>query len=225
VPNPDLSRSAAALIPAAGRGERLGRGPKALLELGGRPLLAVAAAPFFRLGMPVVVAAPHELLEEVRRAVPAARVVAGGESRQATVLRLLEGADAEVVLVHDAARPFLPVGVLRAVLAAARETGAATAAQPVADTLVRAGTGEGVARDGLMAVQTPQGFRRDVLLEAHRRAALEGALATDDAGLVRRLGQPVALVPGSPWLMKITTPDDYRLAQCLAACWEAGRAP
>lgn len=213
-------RASAALLPAAGRGERLGRGPKALLPLGETTLLHLALRPFERLGLPVLVAAPPEALACVREALPPeVTVIAGGESRQETVAALLAASEAEVVLVHDAARPFLPEAALLGVLALAWATGAASAALPVADTLIDAESGATVPRERLRAVQTPQGFRRALLMEAHARAREAGVSATDDAALVRRLGHPVALSPGSAWLFKVTTPDDYRIAQLLEPAW------
>ena len=101
------------------------------------------------------------------------------------------------------------------------ETGAATVALPVADTLVRQSAagdwGEPTAREGLWAVQTPQGFRRELLLAAHQQAERDGYAATDDAGLVARLGVRVRLVPGDARLFKVTTPGDLLLAEALAA--------
>lgn len=214
----------AALIPAAGEGTRLGLGPKAFVEVGGRSLLARA----------VDALAPH--VGEVVVALPdgasfaGARVVAGGPTRQATVRALLDATDAEFVLIHDAARPFLSPAVIARVLAAAREAGAATAALPVADTLVRGAAGGGagvgwagvVPREGMWAVQTPQGFRRALLREAHAAAERDGHNATDDAGLVARLGREVRLVEGDARLFKVTAPGDLALAEALAPTWGAG---
>lgn len=221
--------SVAALIPAAGEGTRLGLGPKAFVEVGGRSLLARA----------VEALAPH--VDEVVVALPGgtsfvgARVVGGGPTRQATVRALLDATDAEFVLIHDAARPFLSPSVIARVLAAAREAGAATAALPVADTLVRGAAGgrEGVGREGMIwegivpregiwAVQTPQGFHRDLLREAHAAAERDGYQATDDAGLVARLGREVRLVEGDARLFKVTAPGDLALAEALAPTWGAG---
>ncbi|SMB88769.1 2-C-methyl-D-erythritol 4-phosphate cytidylyltransferase [Deinococcus hopiensis] len=211
----------AALIPAAGAGTRLRLGPKAFVEVGGRTLLARSVAAL----------APH--VDEVVVALPAgwslpaglpARSIVGGATRQESVRLLLEATAAEVVLVHDAARPFLPARAVRALLEAVEEVGAATVALPVADTLVRSegrNWREGVPREGLWAVQTPQGFRREVLTRAHGAAHEEGVTATDDAGLVARLGLPVALMPGDARLFKVTTPGDLALAQALAAVWDA----
>jgi len=145
----------------------------------------------------------------------AARIVYGGEPRRHSVENALaalpEGAD--LLLVHDAARPFAGLGMAKDVLRLAREMGAAVPALPVTDTLK---TGqEGLVtgtqpREGLYAVQTPQGFRRAVLERAYRECP--DAL-TDDAGLVERLGLKVALVPGSRKNIKITLPEDFAMAE------------
>ncbi len=218
-------RKVAALIPAAGSGERLGRGPKAFVEVRGQSLLARSVAAL----------APH--VDEVLVALPAggtlpdglpARAVVGGASRQESVLRLLEATDAELVLIHDAARPFLGAATVQATLAALRASGACTVALPMADTLLRAGPatgalplwGERVERAGLWAVQTPQGGRRDWLLAAHRRAEAEGHAATDDAGLLHWAGHEVTLVAGEASLFKVTAPGDLRLAEALATVWD-----
>ncbi|MFC4453406.1 2-C-methyl-D-erythritol 4-phosphate cytidylyltransferase [Deinococcus sonorensis] len=206
----------AALVPAAGSGQRLGLGPKAMVEVAGRSLLARSVAALHPHVDEVVVALPSGLTPPAD--VPA-RFILGGDTRQRSVLALLQASDADVVLIHDAARPFLPPTVARAVRAAAVQHGAATAALPVADTLVRATADrweERVERQGLWAVQTPQGFVREVLLGAHLDAERAGHLATDDAGLVRWAGGEVALVPGDARLFKVTTPGDLRLADALA---------
>ena len=118
------------------------------------------------------------------------------------------------MLVHDAARPFLSDDALTRVLQTARSTGAAALAIPVADTLRRGDDGafsQTVSRDGLWRMQTPQAFRLGVLREAHRRF---GHIAgTDEVELVQRLGQPVAVVTGSPFNTKLTTPDDWAFAE------------
>jgi len=151
----------------------------------------------------------------------------GGATRQDSVLRLLRATTADVVLVHDAARPFLSAPLVVSLLEAASETGAATAALPVADTLVRADGSRWehvLDRSGTWAVQTPQVFRRDVLLAAHERAAREAWAATDDAGLVVRAGGQVRLVLGDARLFKVTTPGDLELAEAFARCWDS-RSP
>lgn len=221
----------AALIPAAGFGTRLGQGPKAFVKVSGLTLLARSVAALAMLVDEVVVALPDgfELPDLAFPSQVNVRSITGGATRQASVLALLHATQAEVVLIHDAARPFLPSAVGRAVKAAAAQTGAATAALPVADTLVRQAEqptlqhlwGQLTSREGLWAVQTPQGFRRGVLLDAHRAAEQGGIQATDDAGLVARLGLPVALVTGDARLFKVTTPGDLVLAEALAQIWDA----
>jgi len=209
----------AGLVAAAGQGTRLAAGPKAFVTIGDRSLLQWAVASLHGEVDEIVVAVAGDDVARARAQVPGVRVVAGGDSRQQTVACLLSATEASYVLVHDAARPFLPAAVARRVLDAAREVGAATAALPLADSIVDAESGETVPRERLRAVQTPQAFERALLLAAHERAAAEGVEATDDAALVRRLGRPVRLVEGSALLHKITTREDLRLASALEALW------
>ncbi len=209
----------AALVAAAGTGERLGLGPKAFLPVAGRSLLEWVVDAFEGLVDETLVAVGDDDVERALALVPSAHVVVGGPTRQRTVARLVAATAADVVLVHDVARPFLPAAVVRRVLDAVARVGAASAALGVVDTIVDAITGETLERDRLRAVQTPQGFLRSVLEEAHRRALSQGLQATDDAALVRALGHNVALVDGSPMLHKITTPDDLALAPGLGELW------
>ena len=217
-----MSARIAALIPAAGSGERLGLGAKALLELNGITLLERAIRCLAPLCDEIVVALPSDQLEVV---LPfQAQKIIGGVTRQETVKKLLEACEAEFVLIHDAARPFLPLEVAHKVLSAAKEFGASTAALPAADTLVLEKDGNWdllIDRSNIRAVQTPQGFDRALLLEAHQQALTERWEATDDAGLVARLGKPVALVNGDPRLFKVTKPGDWALAQAFARVWDA----
>lgn len=153
-------------------------------------------------------------------------VVVGGDDRQASVAAGLAAVgDAPYVLVHDAARPCVTPDAITRVAVAAFTAGAATGAVPVNDTLVR-GEGEAgltlrmteaVPRDGLWAVQTPQAFRTELLARAHETAAQEGFRGTDDAGLVRRLGKTVALVPLSPENLKVTRPEDLAIVDAVLA--------
>ncbi|SEJ41578.1 2-C-methyl-D-erythritol 4-phosphate cytidylyltransferase [Deinococcus reticulitermitis] len=213
-----LAGRVAALVPAAGSGTRLGRGPKAFVEVAGLSLLERSVRALAPHVDEVIVALPAGM--ELPAGLPA-RAVEGGDTRQASVLKLLRATDADYVLIHDAARPFLSEEVIHALREAIPETGAATVALPVADTLVRQSAagdwGEPTAREGLWAVQTPQGFRRELLLAAHQQAERDGYAATDDAGLVARLGVRVRLVPGDARLFKVTTPGDLLLAEALAA--------
>ncbi len=215
----------AALIAAAGAGTRLGYGPKAFVRLGDATLLEHAVWAVRGAVDEVVVAVPVGAAAEARELVGGdAMVIEGAGSRQATVRLLVLATRADVVLVHDAARPFLPRATLERVLAAVGETGAATAALAVHDTIVNASDGTPLPRDGLRAIQTPQGFLRDLLLRAHETALAEGVEATDDASLVRRLGVSVTLVEGSPLLHKLTTPDDLKLGLALLELWRAEAA-
>jgi 2-C-methyl-D-erythritol 4-phosphate cytidylyltransferase len=152
-------------------------------------------------------------------------VVAGGLKRQQSValgLQALRRCD--VVLVHDGARPLVTADIIERVVEAAVEHGAAVPAVPVRDTIKRVDGDrvvETLNRDELRAVQTPQGFRYELLVQAHERAREEGFYGTDDATLVERLGHPVAVVPGSPENLKITTPEDLLLAEALLQ-WREG---
>ncbi|MFJ8676499.1 2-C-methyl-D-erythritol 4-phosphate cytidylyltransferase [Streptomyces sp. NPDC093589] len=229
----------AAVIPAAGRGVRLGPGaPKALRALGGTPMLvhAVRAMAASRAVSLVVVVAPPDGAPEVRHLLDAYPlgdrtdlvVVPGGETRQESVrLGLAALRDAiDVVLVHDAARPLVPVDTVDTVIAAVRAGAPAVVpALPLADTVKQVdpqpqGTPEPVVgtpeRARLRAVQTPQGFDLHTLLKAHD-TVVEGEGATDDAGLVERLGEPVVVVPGHEEAFKVTRPLDLVLAEAVLA--------
>jgi len=223
----------AAIVPAAGRGERLGPGmPKALRLLGGAPMLvhAVRALSQARLVDVVVVAAPPDDLASVRELLSShqvaaeVRVVAGGATRQESVARALAelSHEVDVVLVHDAARPLAPSELADSVAAAVQAGAAAVVpALRVTDTVKRVDANgrvlETLSRDDLRAVQTPQGFRRDVLAEAHDAALLDDHEATDDAGLVERLGGVVQVIAGSEEAFKVTRPTDLVLAETLLA--------
>lgn len=215
----------AVLVAAAGSGVRLGPGaPKALRLLGGDPLLVhavrrIAAAPSVAV---VVVAAPPGDVDAVRTLltpVAPVTVVPGGEHRQASVGAALAAVPSGVpfVLVHDAARALTPPALFESVAAALRAgAGAVIPVLPVVDTIKEVGPEEEVRgtvdRTPLRAVQTPQGFRRDVLATAHAGAVDP---LTDDAGLVEKLGLRVDCVPGSEHALKITRPFDLVIAEHL----------
>ena len=218
----------AALVPAAGKGERLGPGaPKAIREIAGTPMLvhavkALAASPVVDV---VVVAAPSDYREDVGSLLQPQEfsaevfVVAGGESRSESVARALIALpdDVDVVLVHDAARPLVPPEVITNVVAAVRDGHAAVVpVVPLVDTIRTvsrdASLGATVSRDSLRAVQTPQGFTRDVLQRAHAEV---DAPVTDDAGMVELLGIAVHAVDGHEDAFKVTRPLDVVLAEAL----------
>ena len=224
----DARGDVAVLVPAAGTGVRMGPGaPKALRTLAGRPLLAhavgnLAGAPSVAV---IVIAVPAEHLAGVSGLLPAldvpVRVVAGGATRQASVAAALAAvpADFDLVLVHDAARALAPAALVEAVAAALRAGAQAVVpVLPVVDTIKRVDERGWVTatvdRGPLRAVQTPQGFRRDVLTAAHASAIDEH---TDDAGLAEQIGVPVATVPGDELAFKITRPFDLVVAEALVA--------
>lgn len=169
-------------------------------------------------------AVPAELIDDARQLLPDCQVITGAATRQDTVRLLTQASNSELVLIHDAARPFLPTEVAVRVLEAAARDGAASAALDVADTLVRAADGQAVPREGLKAVQTPQGFQRELLLAAQQAAEETLLAATDEATLVRRYGHSVTLVEGSAWLFKITGGTDLELAQAVEPAWTAAQA-
>ncbi len=202
----------AALLVAAGSGSRFGAGqPKQFTLIGAKPALrwaADAVAPHVALLQPVGDPAP---LAAALAGMDYLPPVPGGAERQDSVragLEALAPHAPDVVLVHDAARPWIPPGTIEALIGALTDLHGAIPAVPVADTLKRARDGligETVARDGLFRAQTPQAFRFGTLLDLHRQA---GPGATDDAALLERAGLPVGLVPGHEDNIKLTYPED-----------------
>ena len=215
----------AAIITAAGSGTRLGHDiPKALVQVDGVPMLVRSVWPFAALEH-IVVTAPASHADEVVAALrghglPQVNVVVGGDTRAESVSSGLAAvpAGAEVVLVHDAARPFVPTAVIDRVLAAlAGGERAVVPVVPVTDSLKQVRDGQVVEhtdRAAFAGAQTPQGFAAAVLREAYAAAAAAGTLsqATDDASLVAALGVTVAVVDGDPRNIKITTAADLPAA-------------
>ncbi|WJR74980.1 bifunctional 2-C-methyl-D-erythritol 4-phosphate cytidylyltransferase/2-C-methyl-D-erythritol 2,4-cyclodiphosphate synthase [Bradyrhizobium sp. NP1] len=213
----------AAIVVAAGRGLRAGHGgPKQYRMIGGQTVIFRAMAPFcthpgIAVVQPVLNPDDTAMFEAATQGLRHARPANGGATRQASVHAGLEALAAEkpdIVLIHDAARPFVsPALIARAIEAAAR-TGAAIPAIPVADTIkLIDATGDIEAtpeRARLRIAQTPQSFRFDAILDAHRRAAREGrADFTDDAALAEWAGLTVATFEGDVANMKLTTPEDF----------------
>ena len=216
-----------AILAAGGSGSRAGLA-KQWAALGGESVLrrsarALAACEAVDALVAVVPAADLARGEaEVAGLGKPARAVPGGAARADSVRNGLRAAvGAAVVLVHDAARPFASAGLAARVAAAAARDGAALAALPVTDTVKRAGPGEAprvaetLDRRALWLAQTPQGFRRELLLRAFEAAGAEASAVTDECALVERLGAPVTLVPGEAGNFKITGPDDLARAQAL----------
>ena len=214
----------AVILAGAGEGTRMeGRGPKALLEVGGSTLLERVASTFLThpaVGE-IVAAVPERLVPEARSRLDAlsnprgARVtaIAGGATRQESV-RLAIGAlerSLSYIAVHDVARALVDGALISRVLEAARATGAAIPALPLRDTVKEVERGRivrTIPRDRLQGAQTPQIFARDILARAYARSAETDAGATDDAWLVEEAGVPVAVVPGDPSNLKLTEPSD-----------------
>ena len=218
------------VVAAGGIGKRMGGAlPKQFLRLGGMTILERALRAFHRLPevREVVLVVPEPYLARAWRLIRLShlekntQVIAGGRERQDSVYRGLEACRIRsgVVLVHDAARPLVESSLIRDVIRAARRTGAALSAVEVKDTVKaempkRAGfTLKTMPRETLWAAQTPQGFRFDLLWEAHVRARRAGFLGTDEASLVERMGHPVKIVRGSERNIKITTKADREWAE------------
>jgi 2-C-methyl-D-erythritol 4-phosphate cytidylyltransferase len=224
---------AGALIVAAGRGERAAGGsdePKQYRPIAGVRMLLRAIRPFAahpRVGPIVVVLPAEDAARPPEWLAPLLsdrlRVVAGGEQRQQSVANGLAqlGPEVRIVLVHDAARPFADAGIIDRVLAVAALGACAVPGIPLADTVKETDTAglvvRTVPRERMVAVQTPQAFPRAVLENAHQRARADAGPATDDATLCERLGYPIRVVPGSAGNIKVTTAEDFVLAEALAA--------
>lgn len=218
----------AVIVAAAGLGTRLGAGlPKGLVDIGGRTIVerAVAGVRAADLGERIIVTAPADYLSRFTELCPNARVIAGGQTRQDSVAKAVEEAgDADVIVVHDAARCFTPPEVFHRVIDALERADGAIATLPMTDTVKQiakqpegaplddslGGPGLEVVeatldRSRLRLVQTPQAFRASALKAAHA-AGFSGA--TDDASLIEQWGGRVVCVEGSPLATKITTPED-----------------
>lgn len=217
-----MSRPTLALIVAAGRGQRAGGGvPKQYRSVGGKAVLRRAVQAF--LGHPRVDAVQVVIHPDDRDLYDAAvgdlalpAPIHGGATRQSSVRLGLEAITADRVLVHDAARPFVPHDVIDRVLDALDADDGAIPAIAVSDSLRRGNThvDDEIERDGLWRAQTPQGFRFEAIRAAHRAASVE---ATDDAAVLRAAGGRVALVEGDEINMKLTTPADFARAEAWLA--------
>ena len=226
------------IIPAAGLGTRMaapGTGaPKQFTEIDGAPILVHTLRRFALPQISEILIAMRgtegeafaaRLKEE--KSHKSVRIVEGGENRQQSVanaLAAVKAADDDIILVHDAVRPFVDREIIANVIAAATKHGAAIAGVPAVDTVKQVDrTAEGaivvatIPRERVVQAQTPQGFRFAVIREAFERATADGFIGTDEASLVERNGHEVAVVMGSPRNIKITTPGDLELAEFFLA--------
>lgn len=217
-----------AIIPAAGRGERLNsKVPKPLVRINSKPILAYAleALAGNKFISRIIIAVSEENREAFKAALRKFRLskrvslVLGGRTRQESVAHCLRelGRDTGFVLVHDAARPFIPERLVADCLKEAKKYGAVVCGLPARATLKKVKSGwvkETLKREDIWEIQTPQVFRKDIILKAY--AKFKNISATDDASLVERLGVKVKVIKGSYYNIKITTPEDLVFAKAIA---------
>ncbi len=217
------------VIPAAGRGKRMNAGKnKLFIDLQGEPVIVHTLKVFDRDPdcTEMVLAVHKEERGEFQKLISRIgfkteiKLAAGGKERQDSVYSGLKETTGDIILVHDGARPFITGSMTGRLAEAAAEHGAAIAAVPVKDTIKKAESGfvtETVDRSTLMMVQTPQAFRRDLILKAHEHARKTGFIGTDDASLAELLGFPVKITEGSYRNIKLTTPEDLIFAEAILA--------
>lgn len=220
------------IFPAAGRGKRMkAKKNKVFLELSGKPVLLLTLEKFSACSAvdDLIIASAKEDMDEVKKLLDGAKglkpykIVEGGAQRQYSIHNAIKALDkkAEIVLVHDAARPLVSKETIEAVIEAAKASAGAIAAVPAKNT-IKIVSAENIvvdtpARETLWEVQTPQGFKRELLERAYETAEKEGFLGTDDASLVERLGAPVSVVMSEYENIKLTTPEDILIAEAFLA--------
>ncbi|HZR45588.1 MAG TPA: 2-C-methyl-D-erythritol 4-phosphate cytidylyltransferase [Candidatus Manganitrophaceae bacterium] len=222
-----------AVIPAAGRGERMGsKTRKQFLALCGRPVIVhtlsiFQKSPFIDDILCVASKEDQPFLERLiaeHGLTKVKRILPGGERRQDSVQVAIEylereGRPDDIVLVHDGVRPLVPPELIERVAREAYKSGGAVAALPVTDSLKEVSADgiieKSVAREKIWSMQTPQAFRLSLLIEACRKAAGDGFYGTDEAMLVERIGVPIRCIQGSSENIKITTPSDLKIAELL----------
>lgn len=228
--NDELKGAAGAIIVAAGKGSRLNLGyNKVLAPLGGIPVLKRTADAFAvsRMVQEIVVVIQPEDELHIREMLKESQLVPiryahGGADRQESVWNglLALSKEIDVVLIHDGARPFINRDLIRRSIEAAGNFGAACAGMPVKDTIKRLDPEgfilETPARNTLWSAQTPQAFRTEIIMEAHRQAIAEAVRATDDAALAEACGYKVRMFEGSYENIKITSREDLLFAEALA---------
>jgi 2-C-methyl-D-erythritol 4-phosphate cytidylyltransferase len=220
-----------AIIPAGGSGKRMqGHLSKQYLPLDGKPILVHTLRVFQRSPDidEIILVVLEEDIQMVRKMIVDSRgiskvrhVLAGGEQRQDSVRNGLAviGEDVEIVLIHDAVRPFVSEDLIHTVVREAEKHGAVTVGMPVKDTIKRVDRSGGVLetldRQVLWMTQTPQAFKRSIIQEAYRKADADQFYGTDDASLVERMGFRVKMIAASYANIKITTPEDLLMAEFL----------
>lgn len=227
----------AAIIPAAGKGKRMGaERPKQFLELKDKPILAFTLEAFEKaecISAVILVVPPQDVdlcVENVVKRYGLSKVVivlAGGEKRQDSVRIGLEatGGRYDLVVIHDGVRPFVRPDFIESIVAVAQNRGAVIAGIPANDTIKEVDHGRRITktwdRERLWLAQTPQVFQYSILQEAHQRAREQGWKdLTDDAQLVEKMGIPVYLMECSPLNIKVTTPADLLIARAIMEIWQ-----
>ncbi|HEY8500546.1 MAG TPA: 2-C-methyl-D-erythritol 4-phosphate cytidylyltransferase [Clostridia bacterium] len=220
-----------AIIAAAGKSTRMNAGvSKQYMMVAGKPVIAHTIEAFEKTNLiseiiVVISSEDHSVFEDCilsrYKYSKITAVVHGGSDRQASVYNGLQAVSEEsaVVCIHDGARPLITPEIILNTITAAYETGAACTGVPVKDTIKKTGS-DGVIektldRSRLWSIQTPQTFRKEIILKAHKNAAAEGFSGTDDSVLVERLGYPVRMIMGSYKNIKITTPEDLIFAEAV----------
>ncbi|UCH91656.1 MAG: 2-C-methyl-D-erythritol 4-phosphate cytidylyltransferase [Nitrospirota bacterium] len=226
-----MSKSVVAVVPAAGQGTRMGGAArKQYLTLGGIPLLVLSLKVLQRVASirEIILSVPesdrdfcwHEIVNPFGLG-KVTHIVAGGQRRQDSVRNgLLTISEAPgLVLVHDGVRPFIQDELVESAISCAELTGASVVAMPIHDTVKRVDAQrviqETLNREELWHIQTPQVFRYDWLVEAHKYAQQENWEVTDDAALIERMGYPVSVVEGSCFNIKITKPEDLIFGEAI----------
>jgi 2-C-methyl-D-erythritol 4-phosphate cytidylyltransferase len=219
-----------ALIPAAGKGKRMGGSmEKQFFLLDGKSILAHTLSPFeasSRVDRIIIIAPAQSISHCWKKIVrpfeykKVSQIIKGGQYRQDSVrmgLEAIEGS-CDLVMIHDGARPFVTIDIIERAIDATEIHSATVAAVPAQDTIkaVQGGVvSKTFSRGALWQIQTPQTFSYDLILRAHREALKDGYLGTDDASLVERLGHPVKVLMGSHRNLKVTTPEDLHIAKAM----------
>ncbi|MHB8829105.1 MAG: 2-C-methyl-D-erythritol 4-phosphate cytidylyltransferase [Syntrophales bacterium] len=221
----------AAIIPSGGTGRRMGgRIPKQYLLLAGLPILVHALRPFQASPAidEIILAVPGEDVEQVKENIverycvsKVKLVVAGGKERQDSIRNALAciADETEIIVIHDGVRPLVTTDLIEIAVSRAGEVGAVAVGIDIRDTVKRVDKAgkieETVPRDGLWRTQTPQAFKREIIVAAYRAAYEAGFYGTDDASLVERTGIPVWMIPGDRENLKVTTQEDMMLCEMI----------